>query len=137
VNRLEKKKGTDRYCSWVGNVTTGPYCSQWPLQAIGQCTTEDICADGTDADPPFGPTVAHYGTSCASLGFTRPAFSCSRCFPRDKLHHAEMLSFGACGGSPDQRMSAVYTRPAKRKKQGQGHDHERRHRRRSHRRGPR
>ena len=108
THRLAGKRGREEYCSWVGNVTSGPYCSQWQLQSVGTCSTEDICADGVDADPPFAATVAHYGVSCASLGFTRPAIGCSRCTPRDNGHHTEYLDFRSCGGSPDQRMSDVY-----------------------------
>ena len=111
VHRFASRRGTEGCCSWVGNAKSGPYCSQWQLQIIGDCTPEDICADGVDDDPPFAITVSHYGVSCASLGFTRPAIGCSRCTPRDSEHHTEYLSFKSCGGSLDQRASDVYLPP--------------------------
>ena len=107
--KLEAK--TDTYCSWVGSVTSGgAYCSQWLLQTVGQCDGVDICKDGTDVDPPFGVTKAHYGTSCKSLGYTREATFCSRCVG-GKSPNTELLNFGGCAGSPDQRGSAVWVSP--------------------------
>jgi hypothetical protein len=107
--KLEAKG--EAFCSWVGDVDQGgAYCSQWPLQKIGNCDGADICTDGTDADPPYGVTKAHYGMSCKGLGFTREATYCSRCVGGLKPN-VELLNFGSCAGSPEQRGSAIWVRP--------------------------
>ena len=107
--KLEAKN--EAFCSWVGSVDAGgAYCSQWPLQTIGNCDGADICTDGTDADPPYGVTKAHYGMSCKGLGYTREATFCSRCVGGTKPN-MELLNFGGCVGSPDQRGSAVWVLP--------------------------
>ena len=107
--KLEAK--SEAFCSWVGNVDQGgAYCSQWPLQKIGNCDGADICTDGTDADPPYGVTKAHYGMSCKGLGFTREATYCSRCVGGSKPN-VELLNFGSCAGSPEQRGSAIWVKP--------------------------
>ena len=107
--KLEAKN--DAFCSWVGSVDAGgAYCSQWPLQTIGNCDGADICTDGTDADPPYGVTKAHYGMSCKGLGYTREATFCSRCVGGTKPN-VELLNFAGCAGSPEQRGSAVWVKP--------------------------